>query len=695
MKDIVFRILSLAIFSVLPALYLKIIKYRQEKVAEKFKNDLKTDFGEIIERIEKEYSKLNKLADEKRNLLIQFLRKKKITKEMFFFINERINDKINYAQIEYFKVLVKDIPEIQTALNIILLDNKITQDEVYAIYREIRESKSITAEKKEKIISVFTGNYINNKKVISSEELFDSLNIKSINIDKKRMKWYFAVGIPVLVILMSVTYIERYKVGLMKTDFTFGVALYRDEEIVSDFIEKLRNYLQTETGKNIEFKYYEKIDLREISKDVISGEVNGLIINPGLYTGLMESRPEILEDYLEVFAYHKKNEKDYFTNSVITLKTNFDEFCKKSGINPEYLNNNFLNDTSRTIIGNYIRAGNIAFSDRYSMAGYVIPAALWDEYQINLSSENENIVIYTQSFDESLKKLLNNEVRCAAVITERVKELTPDIKNKFVELYKTTEIPYHPYLISRTADTFLKNQLQKAFRKIQSDETKHSLEIKKNKMNITGWVECTSEEYYRKIENSLLSILNKKLPTPELYIENIATIPEYKENLNELIRMIKPRLSEYNAWEIVESERKNISRKNYHFRLNFFVNKLGKTDKEILDGYILKGNRTDSLLFTFSPDSLNGDTRKICNELISFILQYAAPKIKMHYDQNGLFIEKGRENGLVNCDLYIDDQLIDPGKYNIDLKRTSFVFNKPKEINKYRDKMVLLKYKLQ
>jgi ABC-type phosphate/phosphonate transport system substrate-binding protein len=697
MKDLIGKILSLVIFTLLPSVYLKVVKYRQENYSTKLKSDLRNSFDDFIKNIEKNYDKLSEFVEKKRESLIISFRKNKITKDMFFFINEKLNEHIYITEIEYLKILFKDNPEILTTLQIILLDKKITQDEIYRIFNEIRTCNTLTKEQQESFISNITKNYTSKNNIISSEELFDSLHVKNLNIYKKRLMWYFGIGIPLLILLFSLTYIERYKMGITKADFTFGIVIYRDEEIVSEYAEKLMKYLSDETGKDIEVKYYSKVDLNEIFTDITNKTINGLIINPGVYTGIVENKPEILDEYMEVFAYHQKNEKDYFTNSVITLKSNFEEFCKNKGNPSESFDTKNYNDTVKNLVKEYISSGNIAFSDRYSMAGYIIPSTLWDEFQLyvsNESTQNDKGIVYTGSFDASLDGLINNKIHCAAVITERINEQPDEIKNKIVTLYSSTEVPYHPYLISKSLDTNLKMHIINSFKKLKRDDSKLARELKNNSMHITGWVECTSEEYYKKMENSLRMVIKRKLPKPELLIENISTIPEYKENLNELIRMLKPKINKLNAWELVESEKKHDSRDKYHIKLNFFKDILGKNQKAVIHGYLMKNNNIDSLLFELLPDSLNGEREKICLTLIQDIVRNIAPRVKISYDHNGLFIEKGRDNGFINCDIFFEGELIEPGNYVVEKTRTSFRFDKPKDINKYKDKYVYFKYKI-
>lgn len=699
MKDILYKILSIVIFTLLPSVFLRILKFRQENFASRFQSELKKDFDLMVKNIKEEYHKLNDFVDGKRELLISYLRKNKITKDKFFFINDRINEYINNAHIEYFKVLFKDYPDILTTLNIILLDKKITQDEIYSIFKEIRDNKNLTKEQQEYYISNFTQNYINNNKVINSEELFDSLKILNLNIYKKRLKWYFAIGLPVLIFLLSITYIERYKMGISKADFTFGIVLFRDGEIVSDYGDRLKEYIAEETGKDIDMKYYQQVNMNELFQDIVNGKINGLIINTGIYTAILENKPSILDEYMEVFASHQKNNKDYFTNSIVTLKSSFELFCKNKGISSEELDLINHNDKTKKIISEYINSGIFAFTDRYSMAGYLMPKILWDEFQVDLSNQQYyegRGLVYTGSFDASLDGLLKNEIHSAAVITERISELSDKVKQEIIILHTGTDIPYHPYLISKKIDTVMKKQIVNSFKKLRTDNSRLANALKKNSMNITGFLECTSDEYYKKMENTLRVVIEKKLPKPKLYIENISTIPEYKENLNELIRMLKPKINEINVWELVDNESKHESQNKYHIKVNFFKDILGKIKKEMIHGYILKKDNIDSLLFEFIPDSLKGDEEKIRSALFTNIVNSISPKLKVLNDLNGLFIDKGRENGVKNCELWLNgNELIDSNNYVVEKTRTSFLFRKPEDINRYKDKIVYFRYRFQ
>ena len=85
-------------------------------------------------------------------------------------------------RIKYFKNLSKKIPELFDIVEIICSDNKITQTEIYSIFNEIRNSKTIPKSKKKYLISNLSNIFVKNNKVIDSNELLRSFDQRQLKL---------------------------------------------------------------------------------------------------------------------------------------------------------------------------------------------------------------------------------------------------------------------------------------------------------------------------------------------------------------------------------------------------------------------------------------------------------------------------------------------------------------------------------
>jgi len=329
------------------------------------------------------------------------------------------------------------------------------------------------------------------------------------------------------------------------------------------------------------------------------------------------------------------------------------------------------------------------------MSGYLTPKSyLWTEFNLNIESDDTISSvnkIFSGDHNKSVRGIMSGEYHCASVYVEILKDQFEKDMDKFQVLYLSPEIPFNAYIINKNLDSSLKTLIKNAFKGLESDVTDLGKRVKSNSLKITGWKECNSEEYYEKIKPSL-NIIHSRLPKPYLLLDNIASIPEYKENLNEIIRIVKSKLSQINAWEILENNEIHEYGDRHHIKLNSFKYAYGKEPKIFISGYVKEGN-IEKQIFNFCPDSVSGDVNKIVKVILDNILIYIAPKLKIYDDYKGLFINMGKENGLTNCELYLDDgNFIEPANYSIENTRTVFLFKKPEENNLYRDKIIKVKY---
>ena len=95
-------------------------------------------------------------------------------------------------------------------------------------------------------------------------------------------------------------------------------------------------------------------------------------------------------------------------------------------------------------------------------------------------------------------------------------------------------------------------------------------------------------------------------------------------------------------------------------------------------------------------DKFKNDWEKIVYAIFEEMLKYISPKLRIFDDKQGLFLDMGSENGLLNCDLVLDNgEIISPELYTIENTRTIFNKNKIGDITKLRNKLITVRYKIK
>ena len=81
MNELIARIVAVLIFTLLPTVYLKYIKFKQEHFFSKIKSEIKKEFADLLQDIEKSFESVDTIIDEKREIIIKSFKMGKINKE--------------------------------------------------------------------------------------------------------------------------------------------------------------------------------------------------------------------------------------------------------------------------------------------------------------------------------------------------------------------------------------------------------------------------------------------------------------------------------------------------------------------------------------------------------------------------------------------------------------------------------------
>jgi ABC-type phosphate/phosphonate transport system substrate-binding protein len=695
MTDAIARVTVIIIFTILPAIYLKYVKFKQEQLSNSFKKNLHDTFSNLFNNINENLINIDRIIDEKRELLKNILKENKISKEIFISLNNNINDYINSFRIEYLRFLFNDYDDLVITFNMMFADGKISQRELYLLFNDIKNNKNISTQQQKYLIDNITKHCIQNNKIIDSQNLFDNLNYGKIDKYKKKLILYFSIGLPVLILLLSLTWITRYKLGIKKADVTFGFISYTEKDKIQDLTGKIEKYISEQTGKDILINLYDYDEFDNICKDVTENKIQGFMINPGMYTTINEKKPEIITNYMELFARHQEGGNDTYKSAVITKKTYFESFCKKINKSLNYFNYKSLDDSAKFFISIYLREGKHAFTSKNSLSGYMIPVSyLLTEFNLiadETETKNKINILWSGDHSNSIKGVLEGNYHSASVYEGIIKEKYPNDMDKIFVLYMCPDIPHMSYWYRKDLDANVKDAIRNGFKSLDEDKSEKGIAVKKNPLNITGWKLCTNEEYFKMLEPSL-NIIKSKLPKTLVIIENISTETEYHENLDDIIRTILDNLSEFNAWNFDTSNVANYIGEKYYFELNSFKDIDFKNQNFIRCR--MRFNDKAKTVFAFHTDSLSGNRGKIAAAIIDNLLKYISPKVRINFDLKELFINRGKENGLNNCELLLNEgEIIPRNIYKIENTKTIFnVINKD-DIEKYRDKIAFVKYK--
>lgn len=692
LDNILNQVIILIIFSLIPAILLKLFEAYRNRVAKKTIISLKNETDKSINSGDFNICSTNKILDKYRNDSINLFLNNKLSRQNLFKINNEINELSNKTRITFILKLLENKSEFSNAESTFFAEDKITQREIYHLFSEIKNSDFLTQTEKEEFINSITNNCVNESKYIENEKLLSSIK-RDKKADIKNYLKYASFALPVIILAIYLIY--NYK---SKPDATFGAVIYIDETTFSETFKEIKKYISKEAKKKVEFEYYSFDDFDELLEDMKSNSLQGVILNPGTYSVLFEKHKDILNEY-EVFLRHQEDGKDNYQSVIITNKNNFSDYCREINKPVEYFETG-LTDSVKYFLKHYFQRGVFGFVHRYSLSGYNLPQKyLWYDFNINVNEQDTNLNglrnDFTGDHDKSINAVYNGELHCAVTYENRIYNIgLKDVKDKIRILYKSPPIPYNSYLYRKNLDSGFKASIINAFIKLDNDNSEKGTNVKKNRMRITGWKPSTDEQYVKMLE-PCFEILNTKLPKPQVIINNSSTSSDYRDRLNDIIIVLTNKLKKINAWD-VELQSKTIE--NVHLiliNLNSYSDIYKEKPVKIISGYA-ETSEKDLKNFEINVDELKGDKDKIIKSIFANILDLIELKATIKYDFQGLFINLGKEDGVTNCKLILEDNnIIEPSEYEIQNRKIVFKKSDNLAIEKYRNKQVIVKYDLE
>ena len=270
----------------------------------------------------------------------------------------------------------------------------------------------------------------------------------------------------------------------------------------------------------------------------------------------------------------------------------------------------------------------------------------------------------------------------------------PGIKDKIKILYKSPDIPYNSYLYKNSLDSNLKSAVKNAFLKLNTDDGKKAVEVRKNNMRITGWVSSSDAEYIKMLD-SCFNMLNTKLPKPQLVLDNQSSENSHRDRLNYILLVITNKLKKINAWDIESSSQTVKKIQSIIINLKSYADVYDKKQEVTIsfNGVI---NGKDLIPDKININGFKGDNDKITKSVFAKILDLIELKATIKYDYQGLFINLGKEDGLSNCKLILPGgEVISSDLFTIEKHKTVFKNSDKQSIEKYRNKLVIAKYDLE
>ena len=687
--NIVNSLVVLFLFTLIPALILKLIESRRNKISKNIIKSFKKDVDLVLNSQNPDFESLNSLIETCREKSVSLYKKLKLNKKNLFEINEAVNDYVYFIRLKHLDHLFGGNRELIEIRNALFSENKVTQREVYHLLNEIKNAKSVTAEEKPALINHITEKCINENNIIENNKLIENIQ-EDPYAGVKRIFKYALLLLPAAIILSYFIYRNS-----IKPDVTFGAVIYIDENTFTKTFSRIEDYIAKETGKNVSFEYYSFGNVKDLTEDLRSGKLQGVILNPGTYLELFENQKEVLNKY-EVFLRHLEDGKENYKSVIITNKNRFEKYCGDISLPVSFFEGG-LNDSSKYFLKHYIQSGLFGFVHSYSMSGFHLPERyLWYEFGINVNSQDTSQdglkFDFTGDHDKSIMDVYNNEYNCTATYENRLANIgITDIYDKVQILYRSPDIPYNSYLLSRSLDSNLKAGVKNAFLKLNKDKSETALAVKNNKMRITGWESCTDDQYMKLLE-PCFNILNTRLPKLQVVFSNVSSDNDFKDRLTDIMHILINKMKKINAWDVRSQSKETKGMPTVYVSLKSYSDELKDKHVKLITGYV-KGSSGDLGNFEFPVDSLKGDKDRIIRAIVDKIIGYIELKTTIKYDYQGLFINLGEEDGIKFCSLVLQGGEVIPKElYTVDNQKTVFKKSDKQSIEKYRNKQVVVKY---
>lgn len=467
--------------------------------------------------IEKDLQSIDRGIDRYRRQAELQLQKGRLSKEAFLDINDAINTQIGMIRIRFLQYLFRDVHEIQEILNIMFVDRQISQKELYALFNEIRQLKTVTKEKQETFIDFIHRHLITNNKVLSSDKY---LTETLANTPLLRKLPLFELGIGSIVLfLLSGVWIFRYQLSVVPAHFVFGAVDYVGGKDFIEYTDALAGYLTEKSGKTIDIRVYDFEHVEDLWNDVVTNTVQGVIINPGTYVTFFRENKH-LDDHLEIFCQHEQDTNVAYRSILITRTDQWERFLRRIGLRNVPFDPEYPTPEWKKVMRDYILQGTFSYTHRNSLSGYSIPFAyLWSEFGIDPRQDarvtGKLQCRFSGNHGNSIDGVFSGEYNCASVYDGLLTSRYRDQMDEITILYSSPSIPYNSYWYRKDLDGNLKNQIRSLLLSLKYDMSDEAMSVKGNKIDITGWIESDVSKYYRQIVSSF-EILGARLPKPYL-----------------------------------------------------------------------------------------------------------------------------------------------------------------------------------
>ncbi len=700
-SNLLAEIISVILFTAVPVLLLRLLKNKQKRTKLLLLEEINSSLELCIDDPLEYEKNIDSMISSLRKKAVNHLKDRSLNEDMFTEVNDRLNEMIQLFRIRYMSVLFVGNRDLTNVLEFIASDNKISQSELYYLFNEIRNNKSLNEAQKDELISNLFRNCIKHNKIIESHSIISSMRLKPFGNLRLIMPYILIIFIIILGINTAL-YFLRYDVGISKADFTFGVIVFGDVSMYTDYTDRLEEYFKNETGLDVKFEFYNDFgDVEKIWSDIMSNKIQGLILNPGTYATIYNNKPEIFNDLMELFLKHEENKKPYYRSAVITLKSNFIKFLKQKKVNPNTIDVKNLDESAKELIKEYLQKGNFAFTHASSMSGYLLPR-IYLCTEFNFNPEDTTLAVFSGNHDKSVEGVLSGEYWAAAIYDANLLDHYKDRVNDIQFLYISHEIPYNSYWIKKDMNNKIKKAIISSFIKLNTNNSEKARQVKGNKYNISGWDQCNNEEYFKLIEPSL-ELISTKMPKPKVIFKIDKSDEKYVGILQDIVEHTKTKLDSLNSWDLDTSISAKISGVKFVLKIRMFDDIFNRRIPCIMDYSISKNNSfvkeiTSLMSEHIQKPNISYEQRiEIASRILAdSLVKYISPRPRIYYDQHGLFLNIGKDNGLSNCDLYWDNNAIIPKEqYAVENTRTDFNIKNRQDIEQYKERIVKVRYHLR
>ncbi|GEM_PF-3830275 len=610
--------------------------------------DIEVDDREKLDIVDEEIDRL-------RSKIRVRLSKRQINKSMFFDLNNLLNDRIHSIRIQFIKHLLNDHGNIRDDLDFIFSDGLISKAELLAVTDRIASDEKISEFSQKDLIEQIRYHCIEKNKILSNAEFLNSMGLDRHFFFMEYLS-YVIFLIPVIGILVfggieiSREPMLKNKTEPEKPSFTFGVVGFVSPEKMLDVTSKMSAFLSSHSGIKIVMKpyLYKQVNV-ELVNHIMTGQLDGFILNPGSYATLIMDSEEALKKS-EMFCYHTEKGRHSYRSVIVTKKKDFESYCEEIGKPISYFNfHQPLDTTRRSLLRDYLLRGEIAFTHRNSMSGCMLPYNyLGREFRLFREGEKDIVggirIKYSDSHTNSLDWVKRGRIHAATIYDGYLSK--EDTLDSVTILYSTSNIPYNSYWYLLDSDSVIVQKLKTAFLAMKEDST-----VLSNTLGIDGWVRCSKDEYARTIEPSLQTIVSD-FPKPKLVLNFVGETDFWNTNLPLHVR---GSFSSFGYWDCVQEEHYEYDPLEVAYVVSLEAKKV--KDHDVVDIVVSKNNIYQEEKLTLDITELTstmtpGEGERNKSVLIvNALAELIAPTEIVYRDKGGCFIWLKEEAS--NCTLQV------------------------------------------